>query len=34
MSLEEAWSKAAGGMISDAKTLAVLLRAKYLLEED
>ena len=33
MSLEEAWSKAAGGMISDAKTLAVLLRAKCLLEE-
>ena len=34
MSLEEAWSKAARGMISDAKTLAVLLRAKYLLEEE
>ena len=33
MPLEEAWSKAAGGMISDAKTLAVLLRAKCLLEE-
>ncbi len=34
MPLEEAWRKAAGGMISDAKTLAVLLRARHLLEEE
>ena len=29
--LEEAWEMAAGGMLSDAKTIAVLLRARYLL---
>ena len=31
--LEEAWEKAALGMITDAKTLAVLMRAKYLLKK-